>query len=141
VQHSLLIHSVDSLKLLNRIQSIAETNNKTQQILLQANVSGESSKSGFSLNELPDLLHHAMACNAVHVSGFMTMAPFQANTEELTHIFTALRNFRDLISKKLNMNLPELSMGMSRDYIPAIRSGATIIRVGTAIFGNRPPLL
>jgi pyridoxal phosphate enzyme (YggS family) len=137
VQHGWLIHSVDSEKLLRRIDAVAGEMGKCQRILLQANISGEESKSGLSLDALKSVVDVALALPNVEFIGFMTMAPFDADHDQLLAVFGALRDFRDAIEKEKGASLPELSMGMSGDFHEAIASGATYVRVGTAIFGAR----
>ena len=133
------IHSVDSLKLLNKINSAAEKRDKVQKILLEVNVSGEESKFGISgFDPLRELFEHALTLHHVKVLGLMTMAPLGAEDAVLHHTFAGLREFRDRLVREFSAALPELSMGMSQDFRVAIAEGATIVRIGTAIFGGRP---
>ncbi|HJO92124.1 MAG TPA: YggS family pyridoxal phosphate-dependent enzyme [Victivallales bacterium] len=131
------IHAVDSEKLLKRINNIAGEKNRKPKILLEVNISGEESKFGLTLDKLDSCAKLAKECDSIDFVGFMTMAPFDASPEELSDVFSKMRMTRDRLEKELNVNLPELSMGMSSDYDSAIKEGATIVRVGTAIFGNR----
>jgi len=137
VQHGYLIHSVDSLQILQRIDSIAGELGKVQNILLQANFIGEATKSGLSQTALEELAVAVGDCSNVAFLGFMTMAPFGVTTETLAEVFGGLRDFRDRLAATHNLPLRELSMGMSGDYQHAIAHGATLVRVGTAIFGKR----
>lgn len=137
VQHSYLIHSVDSLQMLQRIDSIAGELGKVQNILLQANFIGEATKSGLSETALEELAVAVGDCNNIAFLGFMTMAPFGATTETLAEVFGGLRDFRDRLAATHDLPLSELSMGMSDDYQHAIAHGATLVRIGTAIFGKR----
>ncbi len=137
VETSWLIHSVDSMKLLNRVDRIAGEFGKVQAILLQANISGEESKYGETLSDVAELVDAALQLDHVDLRGFMTMAPFDAESRELVSIFSALRAFRDRMQDAHKVELPELSMGMTGDYREAIASGATYVRIGTAIFGDR----
>lgn len=137
VQHGYLIHSVDSLQMLQRIDSIAGELGKVQNILLQANFIGEATKSGLSETALEELAVAVGDCSNVAFLGFMTMAPFGVTTETLAEVFGGLRDFRDRLAATHNLPLRELSMGMSGDYQHAIAHGATLVRVGTAIFGKR----
>lgn len=137
VENAWLIHSVDSEKLLRRIDTLAGDMGKLQKVLLQANVSEEDSKSGLSLDGLPGLVELALTLPNVELMGFMTMAPFAAERTELLSIFGRLRDFRDTMEKDMVVTLPELSMGMSGDYREAVECGATYVRIGTAIFGAR----
>lgn len=137
VQHSYLIHSVDSLQMLQRIDSIAGELGKVQNILLQANFIGEATKSGLSETALEELAVAVDDCSNVAFLGFMTMAPFGVTTETLAEVFGGLRDFRDRLAATHDLPLSELSMGMSDDYQHAIAHGATLVRIGTAIFGKR----
>ena len=133
------IHSVDSLKLLNKINSAAEKRDKVQKILLEVNVSGEESKFGISgLDQLRKIFEHSLTLNHIKVLGLMTMAPLGADDPILHRTFAGLREFRDRLADEFSAALPELSMGMSQDFRAAIAEGATIVRIGTAIFGGRP---
>jgi pyridoxal phosphate enzyme (YggS family) len=137
VQHSYLIHSVDSLQMLQRIDSIAGELGKVQNILLQANFIGEATKSGLSETALEELAVAVGDCRNVAFLGFMTMAPFGVTTETLAEVFGGLRDFRDHLAATHDLPLSELSMGMSDDYQHGIAHGATLVRIGTAIFGKR----
>lgn len=134
-----LIHSVDSEKLLRRINRIAGDADKKQKILLEINISGEESKFGETADAdaVASLVSLAVASQNIELMGFMTMAPFGADENELRRVFSSLRELRDDMEKEFDVSLPELSMGMSSDYEYAIAEGATIIRVGTSIFGKR----
>lgn len=130
------IHSVDSPALLERIQRLAEEVGAAPKLLLEVNVSGEESKIGF----VPDTVEAALAempAGPAECVGLMTMAPLGADERTLRSIFGGLRQLRDSLQDRLGMPLPELSMGMSSDLEAAIAEGATIVRVGTAIFGRR----
>ena len=137
VKASHLIHSVDSFRLLNKINGAAEEIGKKQDILIQTNISGEISKSGVSLEVCEELLTETLEMHWVSCKGFMAIPPLAASENELGLIFNKLRCFRDKMETKLKISLPELSMGMSGDYKIAIREGATLVRIGTAIFGSR----
>ena len=132
------IHSVDSVKLLNKINAAAAKRGKIQKILLEVNVSGEESKFGLSgWDALREAAEHALGLSSVKLLGLMTMAPLDADDAVLHSTFGGLREFRDRLEREFSVALPELSMGMSHDYPVAIAEGATIVRVGTAIFGGR----
>ena len=132
------IHSVDSVKLLNKINAAAAKRGKIQKILLEVNVSGEESKFGLSgWDALREAAEHALGLSSVKLLGLMTMAPLDADDSVLHATFGGLREFRDRLEREFSVTLPELSMGMSHDYPVAISEGATIVRVGTAIFGGR----
>ncbi len=123
-----LIHSVDSPKLLERINAVARELGITQNILLEVNVSGEKTKYGFKPDELNDAMRELENLKSIRVLGLMTMAPYGAKEEELRKVFGSLRELRD------EFNLGELSMGMSDDFEIAVKEGATIVRVGRALF-------
>ena len=131
------IHSVDSPELLERIAKIADEEKVRPKILLQINVSGEESKFGMPPEHAPATLETSLRMPAVDIRGLMTMAPFGADDTTLHSIFCELRNLRDNLQAQFNTPLPELSMGMSSDYPVAIAEGATIVRIGTALFGAR----
>lgn len=131
------IHSVDSVHLVQKISSAVLNQNRNINILLEIN-SGEDNKSGFrSHDELKSALELALECKNIRVAGLMTMAPLGAPDAELHRIFANLRALRDTLADEYKIALPELSMGMSGDYPQAIEEGATIVRIGTAIFGGR----
>jgi pyridoxal phosphate enzyme (YggS family) len=127
-----LIHSVDSLKLAKIISEKAKEKNLIQDILLQINVSNEASKSGMDINQSDALFAEASALPHLRIRGLMTMPPFSDNPESSRKYFRYLKN----LSEKYN--LKELSMGTTQDFEVAIQEGATIIRVGEALFGPRP---
>lgn len=131
------IHSVDSLKLLERVDRIAGEEGRRPAVLLQLNVSGEVSKFGAGPSAAAALLEKALSCPHVDCRGFMTMAPFDAEEGVLRRIFSQLRTIRDRLESEFSVKLPDLSMGMSDDFEIAIEEGATIVRVGAAVFGGR----
>lgn len=138
VENSALIHSVDSLKLARKIDKVAGECGKKQKILLEINVSGEDSKFGVAVqDEAVKLAEEVAGLENIELLGLMTMAPFGADEDELKEIFASLRHLRERIEEQLKIQLPELSMGMSSDYQAAIEEGATMVRIGTAIFGKR----
>ena len=137
VEFAAYIHAVDSTKLVNRIDRIAGEKNKTPKILLEVNISGEASKFGITTKEIEILAEAALQCENLELVGLMTMAPFGADENELSRVFSALRKLRDLLQEKYKVKLPELSMGMSSDFAIAIKEGSTIVRIGTSIFGGR----
>ena len=136
VQYASWIHSVDSLKLLNKLDRIAGEMNKKPFILLEVN-SGEESKSGVSYEELPELAKAAAAAENLCFAGLMTMAPLTDDRNEWLKAFARLASTRDELEKSLSIKLPELSMGMSGDFAEAVACGSTIIRIGTRLFGSR----
>jgi len=135
-----LIHSVDRLKLAQALDQAAARLHQVQDILIQVNLAGEGTKSGAAPEEVPDLLREIARMAHLRVMGLMTMPPW-LDPEEVRPYFRALRELRHrLQDMEIVPNpLTELSMGMSGDYEAAVEEGATLVRVGTAIFGSRPP--
>ena len=123
-----IIHSIDSLRL---AQLVSQRADKTLPVLLQVNISGEETKSGFSVAELPKALDEVARLPRLEVKGLMTIAPLVQDAEEVRPIFRRLRELRD------SLGLEHLSMGMSNDFEVAVEEGATIVRIGRAIFGER----
>ena len=137
VGRACLIHSVDSLHLLDAIGTRAQATEVTQSVLLQVNVSGEDSKHGFECCDVREALIEASHLHNVAVRGLMTMAPY-GRAEDARWVFRELRELRDSLREMpLNgVELSELSMGMSNDFRVAVEEGSTIVRVGRAIFGK-----
>lgn len=131
------IHSVDSERLVDRINRIASEKGKIQKILLEVNISGEKSKFGLKLSELENCADFTSKCKNIELAGLMTMAPFDIPENELNNIFSTLSMKKYEIESKFKIKLPELSMGMSGDFKQAIACGSTMVRIGTAIFGSR----
>ena len=134
LEHASWIHSIDSLALLQRTVRIAGELGVTPKLLLEVNISGEESKFGLTPADVPSVLE---GCPTPMLAGFMTVAPLGASETELHRIFGGLRKLRDEMEAKSGLRLPELSMGMSGDFEIAVAEGATMVRVGTAIFGHR----
>lgn len=133
-----LIHSVDSLKLARELDKQAAKVDKVQQILVQVNISGEDTKSGIPADEAPRLVSEVSRLKNLAVKGLMTMPPYFYQPEKVRPFFAALRELRDRIEPaQPDVSLPELSMGMTGDFEVAIKEGATLVRIGTAIFGER----
>lgn len=139
VDKAYLIHSVDSLKLAKELQKMAAKKQVTVQILIEVNVAREDSKYGLYTEEVIPFLEEISAYPNIHVNGLMTIAPFVENPEENRKYFRTLKQLSlDIISKNIdNIDMNVLSMGMTNDYKVAIEEGATMVRVGTAIFGAR----
>lgn len=139
LKHAVLIHSVDSVRLAEQIQTEAEKADKVQDILLEVNVAEEESKSGFRVDEVMDAVLAICQFPNVNIRGLMTIAPFVENSEENRYVFKKLYQLSvDIKSKNIdNITVDVLSMGMTGDYEVAIEEGATMIRVGTGIFGTR----
>jgi PLP dependent protein len=131
------IHSVDSQKLIRRIDRIAKEKGRMPKIFLEVNISGEESKFGLIPDQIGECARVAAECKNLEFVGLMTMAPYDADESVLERIFASLCQIRDELQRSLNIILPELSMGMSSDYKIAIAEGATIVRIGTSIFGKR----
>ena len=133
-----LIQSVGSMELLREIEKEAAKQGLRQDILLEVNIGGEEAKSGFAPGELEDAAKAAKAMEHIRVHGLMTIPPADCSREENIHYFQEVRALYVDINEKLFHNELEcLSMGMSGDFEDAIRNGATMVRVGTAIFGAR----
>ncbi|MDI3341034.1 MAG: YggS family pyridoxal phosphate-dependent enzyme [Sphaerobacter sp.] len=130
-----LIHSVDRPGLVDALQRRAAADGKHQDILLQVNVAREPQKHGCAPEEAEALLRHAAAQPNLRVRGLMTIAPLVDDPELTRPVFVALRELRDQLQEATGIALPELSMGMTNDYEVAVEEGATIVRVGRAIFG------
>ena len=126
-----LIHSVDSARLAGELNKWAERAGKTQPILVEVNVSGEASKFGLQPDAVEPALEQINSMPRLEVQGLMTMAPFAEDAEKARPYFRKLRELRDRLS------LTHLSMGMTQDFEVAIEEGATMVRIGTAIFGER----
>ncbi len=134
------VHSVDSLKLAQRLDRWAAAHNKVLPILLEVNVSGETSKYGFDhtrLDELYAALDGLLPLTHVRLDGLMTMAPLVERPEQARPVFSGLRDLRDALAQRGGLPLAHLSMGMTDDFEVAIEEGATLVRVGRAIFGER----
>jgi len=134
-----LIHSVDSLKLAKELDKYAQKNGKIQSVLLQINVAKEDTKSGVYAENTLQLLKDISQLENISVKGLMTMPPFFNAPEKARPFFAALRQLRDQIEAEAipNISMQELSMGMTGDFEAAIAEGATLVRIGTAIFGER----
>ena len=138
-----LIESVGSEHLLDAIQAQAAKLDLVQDILLEINIGGEESKSGISPDELPALAQKAAACPNVRLRGLMAIPPVAEGPDGNRPFFQKMRQLYVDISRKMSDNgttIDCLSMGMSGDYEDAVREGATLVRVGTALFGPRPPM-
>jgi pyridoxal phosphate enzyme (YggS family) len=132
------VDSVDSLHLAQALERRAAKQGVTMPVLLEVNVSGEASKEGMSPSEAPELARQIVALPHLRVEGLMTIAPIAQNQEEARPVFRQLRLLRDhLRNETPQVNWQQLSMGMTDDYRVAIEEGATIVRIGRAIFGER----
>ena len=144
VRHALplfeLFHSVDSIELARDMNRIAAEEGLHPRILLEVNVAGEGSKIGFAPGDLRAGMETLLAFPRLTIEGLMTIPPLAPEAETSRQHFVALRELRDQFETECGAKLPQLSMGMSGDFLVAIEEGATLVRVGTAIFGKRAPL-
>lgn len=133
------IHSVDSYRLAEAIQQEAVKNDRHMDILVQVNVVGETTKFGLDLQEVTRLVREISSLDRVHIKGLMTIAPFVENPEDNRMVFKAMKELSvDINQQNIdNVSMNELSMGMTNDFEVAIEEGATMIRIGTALFGAR----
>ncbi len=142
-----LLQSVDSLRLARKLSSLAQAKNQPLDILLEINISGEASKYGLegynwyedeaTKERLWQEIGAILALSGLRVQGLMTMAPYGAAPQAVRGVFAGLFSLREELKSDFDMSLPELSMGMTDDYQIAIEEGATMIRIGRAIFGER----
>lgn len=132
------IQSIDSSKILNLVGRLAKEKNIVQEVLLQVNAGNDPAKYGISIEEARQLLEEALGISSISVEGFMTIAPYAPNNNEVSRqCFSKLRELRDNLAHTYGMKFGELSMGMSGDLKEAISEGSTMIRVGSALFGQR----
>jgi pyridoxal phosphate enzyme (YggS family) len=132
-----MIHSVDSLALAQDINRIAEEEGLYPRVLLEVNVAGEGSKFGFTPDDLREQMEALLALPRLSIEGLMCIPPLAVESEDSRKFFVQVRELRDSLEKEFNMKLPQLSMGMTQDFPIGIQEGATLVRVGTAIFGER----
>src|SRR5256885_3722924 len=141
IRHALplfeLIHSVDSLGLAQAINRIAHEDGLHPRILLEVNVAGEGSKFGFKATTLRAELESLLVLPRLSIEGLMCIPPLAKEAETSRNYFVELRELRDALEQEFQVKLPHLSMGMTNDYSVAVEEGATLVRVGTAIFGER----
>src|ERR1700736_3264014 len=141
IRHALplfeMIHSVDSLALAEDINRIAEEDGLHPRVLLEVNVAGEGSKFGFTPEKLREDLENLLALPRLSILGLMTIPPIADEAETSRKHFVQLREVRDRLQTEFHVDLAQLSMGMTQDFAVAVEEGATLVRVGTAIFGER----
>src|SRR6184192_464336 len=141
IRHALplfeLIHSVDSLALAQDINRIAEEEGLHPRVLLEVNVAGEGSKFGFSPEKLRDQMEELLSLPRLSILGLMAIPPLAEEAEASRKYFVQLHELRDRLQTEFRVDLSQLSMGMTQDFAIAIEEGATLVRVGTAIFGER----
>jgi pyridoxal phosphate enzyme (YggS family) len=135
-----MIQSVDSLRLAQEINRCAEKTTKTLPVLLEVNVAAEASKFGYPPEALLSELEQLNALPRIEVHGLMTVAPWSQDAERVRPVFRRLRELKEQCEQKLGAPLPHLSMGMSGDFEVAIEEGATLVRIGSALLGERPKL-
>lgn len=137
-----LVHSMDTLRLAEEISARAEKAGQPAEVLVQANVSGEKSKSGIPPAAVPYLVEQIASLAKLKVVGLMTMAPLVENPEEVRGVFTRTRELFEEIraSRRAGPDFAHLSMGMSNDFVVAIEEGATLVRIGSALFEGVAPV-
>ena len=134
-----LVHSVDSIKLGRRLSRFAQEDGRTLPALVQVNTAGEDAKSGFAPDEMLERLHELLELPNLEIRGLMTMAPFVEDEGVLRATFAGLRRIHEDARGKLDQYRgTELSMGMTNDFELAVEEGSTMVRLGTALFGERP---
>ena len=133
-----MIQSVDRLSIAEEINRHAHNAAKDMPVLLEVNIAGEGTKHGFKPAELLDILEPINDLPRLEIHGLMTLAPWTPEPEKVRPVFQRLRELREASEQKLGAPLQHLSMGMSGDFEVAIEEGATIVRIGTALFGSRP---
>ena len=133
-----LFHGVDSLALAQEMNRIAAEDGERPRLLLEVNVAGEGSKFGFKAGTLRAEIGSLLALPRLSIEGLMCIPPLAEEAEASRKFFVQLRELRDSLEKEFDVNFPHLSMGMTQDYWIAVEEGATLVRVGTAIFGERP---
>jgi pyridoxal phosphate enzyme (YggS family) len=141
IRHALplfeLVHSVDSLALAQEMNRIAEEDGLHPRVLIEVNVAGEGSKFGFQPKKLREEMEALLAFSRLSILGLMCIPPLAEEAEESRRYFVQLRELRDRLQTEFHVDLAQLSMGMTQDYDVAVEEGATLVRVGTAIFGER----
>ena len=141
IRHALplfeMIHSIDSLALAQDINRIAQEEGLHPCVLLEVNVAGEGSKFGFAPDKLREQMQELLALARLSIEGLMCIPPLGVESEDSRKFFVQVRELRDSLEKEFSVKLPRLSMGMTQDFVIGIDEGATLVRVGTAIFGER----
>jgi len=141
IRHALplfeMIHSVDSLTLAQEVNRIADEEGLHGRVLFEVNVAGEGSKFGFAPDKLREQMEELLALPRLTILGLMTIPPMAEEAEASRKYFVQLRQLRDRLQTEFRVDLAQLSMGMTQDFPIAVEEGATLVRVGTAIFGQR----
>ncbi|WP_121009982.1 YggS family pyridoxal phosphate-dependent enzyme [Hydrogenivirga caldilitoris] len=132
-----LIHSLDRVSLAEEIQKRAQKADLVQRVLIEVNMGGEETKGGVSPKEVFGLFTHIQNLPNLKVEGLMTIPPYRENQEEVRPFFRGLRELKEELEHRFGVRLKHLSMGMSHDFEVAIEEGATIVRIGTMLFGER----
>jgi PLP dependent protein len=142
IRHALplfeLFHGVDSLALAQEMNRIAAEDGEHPRLLLEVNTAGEGSKFGFNAETLRAEIGSLLALPRLSIEGLMCIPPLAEEAEASRKFFVQLRELRDSLEKEFDVTFPHLSMGMTQDFSIAVEEGATLVRVGTAIFGERP---
>lgn len=144
IRHALplfeLFHGIDSLDLAREMNRISDEEGAQPRVLLEVNAAGEGSKFGFKPDQLQHEIESLLELPRLTIEGLMTIPPLAPEAEASRQFFVRLRELRDQLEKQFQLKLPNLSMGMTNDFTIAIEEGATLVRVGTAIFGERATL-
>jgi hypothetical protein len=133
-----LVHTIDSAKLAQALDRRCESEGVEQPVLLQVNLAGEAQKGGVTPEETPSLAEAVLASKRLVLRGLMCMPPFFDDPERSRPYFASLRSLKEDLEGRLGLHLAHLSMGMTNDFVQAIEEGATLLRIGTRIFGERP---
>lgn len=128
------VHSIEREKVISALEAAYSQAGKTVQVLIQVNIAGEEQKSGCEPSEVETLVRLCLQSPSLHLQGFMTMAPYSDNPEDARPVFRSLRELAEEVRQKTGLKLPHLSMGMSGDFEVAVEEGATIVRVGSALY-------
>jgi hypothetical protein len=132
------IQSLSRRRLADTLQRLMEEKDERLPVLLEVNISGEESKHGVEPEHAEELAEYILGfCDRLKLEGLMGIAPFTEDEKRVRSSFSQLRDLRDRLSDRVNVDLPTLSMGMSNDYLTAVAEGSTMVRIGTALFGNR----
>jgi hypothetical protein len=132
------IQSLSRRRLADTLQRLMEEKDERLPVLLEVNISGEESKHGVEPKHAEELAEYILEfCDRLKLEGLMGIAPFTEDEKRVRSSFSQLRDLRDRLSDRVNVDLPTLSMGMSNDYLTAVAEGSTMVRIGTALFGNR----
>ena len=131
------VETLDRERLAARLEALLSEQDRSLPVLLEVNVGGEASKSGVLPADAERLGEAVVACKHLEIRGLMAVPPFDSDPEKSRPYFVAMRELRDRLSSRLGLAMPELSLGMSHDYVVAVEEGSTEVRIGTALFGPR----